>query len=262
MPARDLDLLVEAATEAGRIARGYFRRDPGIWHKPEGAGPVTEADMAVDEMLKARLMAARPGYGWLSEETPDDRSRLQAERVFIVDPIDGTRAFIAGEKGWAHSLAVAENGRITVGVVHLPMLDATYSATRDGPALLNGTAIRASDRGEISRATVLATRASFDPRHWRGGTPPPCTRKFRPSLAWRLCLVAEGRFDAMMTLRPTWEWDIAAGSLIAERAGARVTDRFGAPLQFNATNPSAPGVIAAPEPLWSGLREALAERES
>ncbi|PPB79675.1 myo-inositol-1(or 4)-monophosphatase [Albidovulum inexpectatum] len=259
MPARDLELLVEAATEAGRIARGYFQRDPGIWHKPEGAGPVTEADIEVDGMLKSRLMAARPGYGWLSEETPDDQSRLQAERVFIVDPIDGTRAFIAGEKGWAHSLAVAENGRITAGVVHLPMLNATYAATQDGPALLNGQPIHVSAQHEMSRATVLATRANFDPGHWRGGTPPACTRKFRPSLAWRLCLVAEGRFDAMLTLRPTWEWDIAAGSLIAERAGARVTDRFGAPLRFNARDPRAPGLIAAPAPLWSSLHNGLAD---
>lgn len=257
MPATDLDLLIGAAQEAGRIARRYFRRDPGIWHKPLGAGPVSEADLAVDRMLSAELQKARPDYGWLSEETPDDAARLGAERSFIVDPIDGTRAFIEGDTAWAHSLAVVEAGRVTAAVVYLPMQDALYTATVDGPARLNGIAIQAAATAKPHGATLLTAKSNLSPEHWKGGAPPPFTRKFRSSIAWRLCLVAEGRYDAMLTLKPSWEWDVAAGDLIARQAGATVTDRHGAGLRYNAADPRVPGVIAAPAPLWSALRASL-----
>ena len=120
MPAADLPLLIEAAREAGRIARS-FNGAAKSWNKPGDAGPVTEADLAVNDMLEERLLAARPGYGWLSEETQDTPERLAREKVFIVDPIDGTRSFVEGDDSWAHSLAVAENGIVTAGVVFLPM---------------------------------------------------------------------------------------------------------------------------------------------
>ncbi|MCW3783828.1 3'(2'),5'-bisphosphate nucleotidase CysQ [Defluviimonas salinarum] len=257
MPASDLDLLTEAARAAGAIARRFFRASPGIWHKPGGAGPVTEADLEVNRMLHAELGAARPGYGWLSEETPDDPARLGTERTFIIDPIDGTRAFIEGDTSFAHSLAVAEDGRITAAVVYLPMKDMLYAATAAGPATLNGTPIRASVKTGAEGATLLTAKPNLASEHWKDGTPPPFQRKFRASLAWRLCLVAEGRYDAMLTLRPSWEWDIAAGDLIARQAGATVTDRKGLPLRFNAADPRTAGVIAAPAPLWTALRSAL-----
>ncbi len=257
MPVSDLDLLIDAAREAGRIARGYFRRSPGIWHKPDGAGPVTEADLEVNRMLHAELGRARPDYGWLSEETPDDAARLSARRTFIIDPIDGTRAFIEGDTSFAHSLAVAEDGHVTAAVVYLPMRDALYAATDTGPATLNGAAIAASDKAAAAGATLLTAKPNLAPEHWNGGMPPPMTRKFRASIAWRLCLVAEGRYDAMLTLRPSWEWDIAAGDLIARRAGATVTDRHGRNLRFNASDPRSAGVIAAPAPIWSEIRAGL-----
>lgn len=244
MPASDLALLVEAAEAAGRIAARYWRARPKQWEKGEGAGPVTEADLAIDRMLRERLTKARPGYGWLSEETEDHPARLSAERAFIVDPIDGTRAFIAGEPTWAHSLAVIEDGRPIAGVVHLPVREKTYAAALHAGATLNGAAIRASARREVAGAIFLAHRASFDARHWRGAVP-KVDRAFRPSLAYRLCLVAEGRFDGMLTLRPTWEWDIAAGALVATEAGALVTTRRGAALAFNNPDPRVDGVLAA-----------------
>lgn len=259
MPANDdLALLTEAGRAAGEIALRYWRKRPESWDKPGGAGPVTEADLAVNAMLHADLGAARPDYGWLSEETPDDSVRLGRGRSFIVDPIDGTRAFIEGDESFAHSLAVAEAGRITAAVVYLPAKNALYAATETGEATLNGRPIRASGRTEAGRATLLTSRPNLAPEHWKGGTPPPFRREFRASLAWRLCLVAEGRFDAMLSLRPTWEWDIAAGDLIARRAGARVTDRTGRAIAYNAAEPRAEGIIAAPEPLWQAIRGALA----
>ncbi len=257
MPESDLRLLIDAAHASGEIARRHWQNTPETWHKPDGAGPVTEADLEIDRMLHARLRAARPAYGWLSEETEDDTARLRATRVFIVDPIDGTRAFIEGGRGFAHSLAVARHGEITAAVVYLPMLDRLYSATKEGPAQLNGTLIHASRPASAKGATVLATRPNFAPECWPGGLP-PVTRQFRSSLAYRLSLVAEGRFDAMLTLRPTWEWDVAAGSLIARQAGATVTDKTGAPPRFNAPHPQLDGLIAASQPLHgilcAGLR--------
>jgi myo-inositol-1(or 4)-monophosphatase len=190
-------------------------------------------------------MAARPGYGWLSEETPDDPARLDCENVFIVDPIDGTRAFVAGEESFAHALAVARRGRVTAGVVFLPALDRLYCASDGSAALGDGRPIRASTRGALDGAQVLTTKATLAPEKWPGGVP-GVERHFRASLAWRLCLAAEGRFDGMLTLRDTWEWDIAAASLIAERAGVVVTDRHGAPLRFNTPAARAEGVLALP----------------
>ncbi|WP_425050847.1 3'(2'),5'-bisphosphate nucleotidase CysQ [Psychromarinibacter sp. S121] len=244
MPESDADLLSVAAEEAAKIALRYWRSDQTIRDKGNGAGPVSEGDLAVDTYLRKTLTAARPDYGWLSEETPDNPERLSAKRVFIVDPIDGTRAYIDGQTTWAHSLAVVENGRTIAAVVHLPKLDKTYRAELGGGALLNGKPLAASRRAALDGAEVLASRPVMDAAHWPGGVP-NIERHFRPSLAYRLCLVAEGRFDAMITLRPTWDWDIAAGVLIAAESGALATDAAGAALRFNSQGAQSPGCIVA-----------------
>ena len=245
MPERDLALLTDAAREAGRIALHYWRRDPKVWDKGGEHGPVTEADLAVDDMLKARLLTARPDYGWLSEETPDDPARLSQDCVFIIDPIDGTRAFIAGEETFAHSLAVARQGRVTAGVVFLPALDRIYVVSDTSQPLKDGQSIISSRRERLEGAHVLTTKANLAPDKWPGGVP-EIERHFRASLAYRLCLAAEGRFDGMLTLRDTWEWDIAAGSLIAEKAGLVVTDRHGRALRFNTATALTEGALALP----------------
>jgi myo-inositol-1(or 4)-monophosphatase len=257
LPAADLDLLIDAARAAGRIALGYVGKEARRWDKPEGAGPVTEADLAVNTMLEERLRAARPDYGWLSEETEDDPERLTRERVFIVDPIDGTRSFIEGSETWAHALAVAEGGVVTAGVVYLPMRDLLYSAAAGQGAFLNESAIAPSARSTLDSAEILATRPNMDRLHWRGGQVPGFSRAHRPSLAYRMALVAQGRFDGMLTLRPCWEWDIAAGDLILREAGAICTDRRGAGLRFNNPHPTVDGVIAASTALHGRIREAL-----
>lgn len=256
MPAPDLALLTEAARAAGGIALRYWRRNPRVWDKGAEHGPVTEADLAVNDMLAASLRQARPDYGWLSEETPDTTDRLECERVFIIDPIDGTRAFIAGEETFAHSLAVAEKGRVIAAVVFLPAMDRLYSASLTEPAQCNRVLIRTGTTPDLESASVLTTKAALDPAHWPRGVP-KFQRNFRASLAYRLCLVAEGRHDAMLTFRESWEWDIAAGSLIAARAGASVTDKEGLPLGFNATRPLANGVIAAAPALHSQIMDHL-----
>lgn len=258
MPAHDLDLLIDAAREAGMLARDLVTRPLDTVHKPGGAGPVTAVDMAVDALLARRLRGARPGYGWLSEETEDDPARLGAERVFIVDPIDGTRSLIEGSDLWAHALAVAERGEVIAAVIFLPMRDKLYAAAAGQGATLNGMPIRAGARRALPGATLLAAKPALDPAHWRDGRVPLLRRGFRPSLAYRLALVAEGRFDAMLTLRPTWEWDAAAGELILREAGAAITDRRGGALAFNNPVPQVAGLLAANPALHAGLSAVLA----
>lgn len=250
--ASDLALLKEAALAAGEVAMRHFREDPEVWQKDDGQGPVSEADLACDRLLREHLTTARPEYGWLSEESTDDHGRLDAERIFIVDPIDGTRAFLKGEPDWSISLAVADRGRIVTGLVYLPARDQTYSAAAGQGARRDGERLIVSARETLEEATALGAKPQFRSEFWPGGSP-PCARSFRSSIAWRLCLVAAARFDLMLTLRDSWEWDVAAGSLIAEEAGARVTDGIGGPLRFNRRTPLNPGVIAAPPLLHDQL---------
>jgi myo-inositol-1(or 4)-monophosphatase len=244
LPAADLPLLIAAAHEAGRIATGFPGQTARRWEKADGAGPVTEADLAVNDMLHDTLRQARPEYGWLSEETEDTAARLEHDQVFIVDPIDGTRSFIEGASTWAHSIAVAEHGQITAAVIYLPMRGLLYSAARGAGAYLNGTPIRASATTLFAQATVLAAKPAIAGDRWRSGICPPFKPAYRPSLAYRLGLVAQARFDAMLTLRPSWEWDIAAGALIVAEAGGTITDQRGAPLRFNGADPRLDGVVA------------------
>jgi myo-inositol-1(or 4)-monophosphatase len=240
----DLDLLTQAARAAGKIARKHFRKSPRTWDKGDGQGPVTEADLAIDRMLSDHLRLARPAYGWLSEESVDDPARLDTRRQFIIDPIDGTRAFIAGERSFAVVLAVVEEGAPVASAIYMPMLGRMFTAVRDLGAQLNGAAITRSARSGLEGAQLLVSKPHFLPEHWLGD-PLPAERHWRSSLAYRMALVAQGRFDGMVTLRPSWEWDIAAGDLIAREAGAASTDRTGGILRFNNPYPQVNGVFVA-----------------
>ena len=257
MPATDLSLLTEAAHRAGQIATRFTGPEAKRWDKPDGAGPVTEADLAVNAMLEDMLPKARPGYGWLSEESEDSDARLSCDRVFIIDPIDGTRSFAEGSQTWAHSLAVADKGVVTAAVIYLPQRDLLYCAAKDMGATCNGAPIQVAELIDLDQASVLATRPNLDGHHWRTGTAPTFTRSLRPSLAYRMAQVADGHFDAMLTLRPSWEWDIAAGDLILREAGGICTDRTGTPLKFNNPQPLLNGVVAANPKLHSALISAL-----
>lgn len=253
-PAADLDLIIAAATEAGEVARSFWRKDPKVWDKGDGLGPVTEADLAADAALRARLLSARPDFGWLSEESAGVAGDGP---TFIIDPIDGTRSFAAGERTWAVSVAIAVAGQAVAGVVVLPERDKTYSARIGMGALMNGAPLTASPHGTVDGAQVLASRPTFHDEHWRDGAP-DMTRHFRTSLAYRLALVGEGRFDAMLTLRPTWVWDVAAGLVIAGEAGATVTDRRGNGLDLSLVGQQVDGIIAATPGVHRGICAALA----
>ncbi len=255
MPATDLPLLIDAALAAGEIARAHWRQDPETWTKADHS-PVSAADLEVDAAMAQALRSARPDYGWLSEESPDDSTRLDARHCFVLDPIDGTRAFLKGEEIWAVSLAVTEGPEVTAAVVHLPARDLTFTAAKGQGARLNGALLTVSTRPDPEGARLLASKPTYAAQHWR--YLPGFERMFRPSLAYRIACVGRGRADAMLTLRPAWEWDVAAGSLIAAEAGARVTDRHGAPLSFNTPGRRSDGVLAANPALHNAIRAALA----
>ncbi|MEM1360277.1 MAG: 3'(2'),5'-bisphosphate nucleotidase CysQ [Pseudomonadota bacterium] len=239
----DLALLMEAAREAGPIARKYWGHSPEVWVKGDNS-PVTEADLEVNGMLEEHLRAARPDYGWLSEETTDNADRLDCDRVFIVDPIDGTRSFVEGKEEWAHALAIAEAGRVVVGAVYLPMRDEMFAATLGGGSFCNEDRLRVSTREALTGAKVLSNKSAFAPHHWPKGLP-EVERGTKPALAHRLSVVAQGVFDASISFRGVWEWDSAAGTLMVTEAGGLATDREGNTLPFNAPYPRSNGVVAA-----------------
>ena len=241
---QDLENLKAAALQAGKIALGYFNKNYKTWDKEAGAGPVTEADLEIDDFLKTFLLNCAPHYGWLSEETEDGSSRLTKTKVFIVDPIDGTRSFIAGDETWAHSLAVVENGIPMAAVIYLPKMDLLYTAEVGKGAFLNGNKISVSQNRELKDAEILTKKSIFKENIWKSDNPALFRQRYRPSVAYRLALVADGTFDAMIALGRSWEWDICAGHLLVSEAGGIVTTSFGDDIVYNSDAGSSKGIIA------------------
>jgi myo-inositol-1(or 4)-monophosphatase len=251
--ADDRRLLRTAAQEAGRLIRNAFGKPMVVRDKGE-AGPVTDTDVAVDALLHEALLSARPDYGWLSEESPDTPDRLERSRVFIVDPIDGTRAFIKGVPECVVAVGLAEGDRAVAGVVYNPITEELYEGGPGAGAWLNGTPIRVSDADAIEGALLLGKQAFFDAPHW----PAPWTgieSIWKHSIAYRLAHVASGVADGGAMLGFKWEWDIAAGVAIVAGAGGVVSDPWGHSVRFNQTDPRAPGVVAAGEALHPLLVE-------
>jgi myo-inositol-1(or 4)-monophosphatase len=225
--AEDLAVLRDAAREAGVIAMRYFGNNPQVWMKT-GNSPVSEADHAADRYLRETLLAARPDYGWLSEETADDPARLLARRTFVVDPIDGTRGFLEGLRTWCVSVAVVENGRTLAGVLECPAMDETYWALPGAGAFLNGKRISVRPAGETAEIAGPKPMIDLIPAGWQ-----PRLRRvpYIPSLAYRLAMIADGTLDATFVKPSAHDWDIAAADLILREAGGALLDRGGrAPL--------------------------------
>jgi len=241
--AADLDLIRAAAIEAGALALAEREAGLKVESKP-GGSPVTNADLAVDALLRDRLLTARPDYGWLSEETADGAKRLSRRRIFIVDPIDGTVAYMKHKPWWCVPIAVIEDGRPIAAVIHAPMLNETFEATLGGGARLNGRAITASDADTLDDASVLADARLMEGPQWPEPWPEMRFEK-RNAIAYRMALVAAGAFDAAIALSPKWDWDIAAGALIAEEAGARVSDHHGRAWRFNRPDPRQASLVCS-----------------
>lgn len=247
-----LDALSDIAREAGAIALGRFRGDFERWEKAPG-NPVCEVDLAVDSFLKDALAQLDPDAGWLSEETADNAERLLLPRVWVVDPIDGTRDYVRGRDGWAVSIALVEGGRTMLGVLDAPARDEHWCAARGSGAWRNGIRLEASTRDNLSGARVPADalpRADMD-----------LVTVAKPnSIALRIAMVAADEADLVATLRWGHEWDIAAAALLTEEAGGVVTDAHGRPLRFNSTKGEAFGVLATGRPLHSAAVTRLSDR--
>ncbi len=254
----DLSLIVDAAYHSGVIAKGYFGKDPEVWMK-EGESPVSEADFAVDQYLQKTLQEARPDYGWLSEESDDDYSRLKTRRTFVVDPIDGTRGFIQGMSQWCISIAIVEEGRPICGTLFCPVLEETYAAAVGQGAQLNGETITISPLHQPLQVTgpksllnamkngvkhaTLSDEIEFIP--------------FVPSLAYRIAMVANGALDVAVARGSAKDWDLAAADLILQEAGGELTSTEGEQLIYNQNDVRHGQLIAVGDKHASGLRQAL-----
>jgi myo-inositol-1(or 4)-monophosphatase len=253
----DLDLLTDVAREAGELALSFFRRSPRTWVKGKGS-PVSEADIAVDRLLAERLLSARPDYGWLSEETADNEDRLRAERLFVVDPIDGTRTYLEGGTEWTVSVAVVEGERPVAGVLLAPARGDLFQAAAGSGARRNGSPIRVTVRHDLSGASLSGPR-----RLARLVSEAPTVHlpqiRFVPSLAYRFALVAAGEIDAAVAGPNAHDWDLAAADLLVHEAGGRVADLSGSSVRYNRPIPRHPSLIAAPAALSGAVADLLEE---
>lgn len=237
--AGDARLLEEAVRAAGRAALAYYGHAQQTWQKANES-PVSEADYAADRVLRDRLMQARPGYGWLSEES----ARVTGDPAWVVDPVDGTSAFLRHSPEWTVSAALVASGRPVAAAVYNPAEELFFCAAEGAGARLNGQAIQTADRAGIEGARLLAERRVIDAKRWRTPWPSVETRSVN-SIAYRLCLVACGRFDATISASAKSDWDIAAADLIVHEAGGRVTAFNGSVFVYNRPATRQPDVVAA-----------------
>ena len=234
-PSADTKLLVASLREAGEIARRYYGGKYKTWHKSYG-NPVSDADIEIDRFLKKNLLAQRPDYGWLSEETEDDLARRSRVRTFVVDPIDGTYGFLKQRPQFTIVAAVVEDGRPVSAGIYNPITDEMFEASKGLGAMKNGTRIFVSRRSGFDSAKMLAEKKLMDPARWANPWPESLTAETRASVAYRMALVASGEFDATLSLTQKSDWDIAAGDLIVHEAGGVVTTRESDLLIYNREN--------------------------
>jgi myo-inositol-1(or 4)-monophosphatase len=251
----DRDLIVDAARACGPLLRERFGTPVKMTNKP-GGSPVTEIDLALDDQLKRTLRSARSDYGWLSEETADTPDRLAHERIFIVDPLDGTSAFINGKPEFAVAIAVAARGALVASVVYNPITDELFEAARGAGARRNGAPLTASAQKTLDGATILSTKTFFQSARW--SSPWPAVKPMqKAALTLRLAHVAASDFDGAISLGPKNEWDIAPGAILITEAGGAITGSQGQSLLFNQPDPRNPGVVAGGAALHPLLIEQL-----
>lgn len=243
---RNTDALAEPLAaimrEAGALALRTFKSQSlKTWTK-DASSPVSEADIAVDRFLHERLVSLTPG-AWLSEEAVDDPARMSSDRVWIVDPIDGTRAYIAGLADWTISVALAERGRPVVAALFAPVTEELFLATAGAGARLNGRTISASPGDALEKARFAGPQRYLD---WITGieTNVVAVPKIH-SLALRLARVAQGAVDAAFTAGNSHDWDLAAADLLVHEAGGALTDFAGKPLVYNSSRPVHGALLAA-----------------
>lgn len=266
----DQKRLEEICREAGQIAmcqwpgEGHYVKvwDKGAGNMVIGEGgnsakkaisPVSQADLEVDGFLKHELGKLLPSAGWLSEETGDDLSRLDKNLIWVVDPIDGTRDFIRGRKGWAVSVALVSGGKPLIGILEAPARGESWVAVAGQGATLNGETLHSSQCAVFSGCRVPADVLMREDQD--------LTTVERPnSIALRIAMVGDDRADLVATLRWGFEWDVAAATLIAREAGAAVSDAFGEALGYNKRDPRAFGLLVSAPAIHAQAVERLADR--
>ena len=240
----ELSIAKDAAIEAGGLILSYYKADYEI--KDKGYhNPVTTADHAADARLKDMLTGSYPDYGWLSEETVDSKKRLNKDRVWVVDPLDGTKEFIEGVPHFVVSVALVENGEPILGVLYNPVTTETFTAVKGQGAMLDGEKIKCSEKEKPDEMVIFNSRSET-----RSGLWDPFQDTFKElkaigSVAYKLGLTAAGRADIFASLRPKNEWDICAGNCIINEAGGKLVDLYGNVRQYNSPDTLiTPGLIA------------------
>lgn len=240
----DLELLKRAALAAGTLSLDYFGKPVKQWSKDDDT-PVSEADIAVDNLLHDILTTARPDYGWLSEETEDDPARLRKDRVFVVDPIDGTRAFLKGKPHYCVSLAVVEDGLPITAVLYNPATKEMFTAELGKGAFLNGKPIKPSDHSTIEGAHLIGHEGLYRHPAWPKPWPKSITISNINSIAYTIALVASGQMDGSVSLTGKSDWDLAAADLIMKEANGKATTHKGNGYIYNQKETRHLNVISA-----------------
>ena len=241
--ARAAERLAVAVREAGALALSMFQTPIRNWTKGPSSSPVSEADIAVDELLRERLTAGGDGFAWLSEESADDPARLGARHVWIVDPIDGTRAYIAGLPDWAVSAALVEDGRPIAACLHAPALDEFFMAQVGTGATLNGTPIATTKGADLQNLRIAGPKNLLE--RLTPFLPPFTTVPRVPSLALRLARLAQGAYDVAFAGGNSHDWDLAAADLLVHEAGGALTPFAGGNVAYNQPVPRHGMLVAA-----------------
>jgi myo-inositol-1(or 4)-monophosphatase len=230
MLARDAALLTDSVREAGALALSLFRTELKNWTKG-ASSPVSEADIRTNDLLETRLRSATPDYGWLSEESVDDDKRLGKRLTWIVDPIDGTRGYLAGREDWCVSVALVQDARPVLAAVFVPVSDEFFFAVRGQGATLNGAAIAATAGSGLDFSRVAGPKPLVERLNAASGDTVLHPRI--GSLALRLCRVAHGGLEAAFAGGQSRDWDLAAADLIVHEANGNMTALSGDPILYN-----------------------------
>ena len=252
---QELEVAVDAARRGGAIVRKYFKGDYEV-HEKAPDNPLTIADTEADAAIKACVLEAFPDDGWLSEETRDSPARLAKSRVWIVDPLDGTKEFVQNIPEFCVCVAFVVDGVVQVGVCYNPVEEKLFAAARGQGTTLNGAPVRCTPTTALATATVLASRSEVKRGEWKDYE---SLMNVKPtgSVAYKFALISAGEYDATFSLTPKNEWDICAGTMLVEEAGGVVTDRYGRPLTFNNEKTLLPGLIATGAALYGPVRDCI-----
>ncbi len=240
-PSSEHNLVKESILEAGKLAIKWFRKDPEQWEKDDGS-LVSKADIEINDLLNKLLKDKNPEFGWLSEENEDDKSRLDKKITFVVDPLDGTKAFLEGKREFSISVAIVKNGLPISGIVFSPSTDEIFEAEKNKGSWKNNKKVIISNFKKLEKCKMIAFKPMFSHPAWKEPWPKMDIEN-RNSIAYRMALVASGEYDAMMALNSKNDWDIAAGDLLISESGGIVTLHTNEKIVYNKENTKKPSVI-------------------